>query len=63
MIDIDEMTVEQLEKELKEATQSAKYVEEEIRLTGNEDLYKYAMEFNSYANEVRERIDELKGIE
>ena len=53
-------TVEQLEKELKEATQSAKYVEEEIKLTGNEDLYKFAREFNSYANTVRERLEELK---
>lgn len=63
MIDIDEMTVEQLEKELKEAIQSAKYVEEEIKLTGNEDLYKYAMEFKCYANTVRERLEELKGVE
>lgn len=54
------MTVEQLEKELKEAIQSAAYVEEEIRLTQNEDLYKYAQEFYSYANTVRERINYLK---
>ena len=63
MVSINEMTVEQLEKELKEAIQSAKYVEEEIKLTGNEELYKYAQEFNSYANTVRERLEELKGIE
>ena len=53
-------TIEHLEKELKEAMQSAKYVEEEIKLTGNEDLYKYAQEFHSYANTVRERLEELK---
>ena len=63
MIDLNTMSIEQLEKELKEATQSAKYVEEEIKLTGNEELYKHAQEFNSYANEVRERLKELKGIE
>ena len=56
-------TIEQLEKELKEATQCAKYVEEEIKLTGNEDLYKHAQEFHSYANEVRERLNYIKGIE
>ena len=55
-------TVDNLEKELKEAMQCAKYVEEEIRLTGNEELYKHAQEFNSYANEVRERLKELKEI-
>lgn len=63
MLDINEMTVEQLEKELKEATQSAKYVEEEIRLTGNEELYKFAREFNFHANKVRERLEELQGVE
>lgn len=54
------MTVEQLEKELKEAIQSAAYVEEEIRLTQNENLYKYAQEFYFYANTVRKRINYLK---
>lgn len=63
MIDLNTMTIEQLENELKEATQSAKYVEEEIRLTRNEDLYKFAREFNFYANKVRERLEELKGVE
>ena len=52
-----------MEKELKEATQSAKYVEDEIKLTGNEELYKFAREFNSYAKTVRERLEELKEIE
>lgn len=60
---IHEMSVEELEKELKEATQSASYVEEEIRLIGNEDLYKFAREFNFYANTVKKRLEKLKEIE
>ena len=38
-------------------------VEEEIRLTRNEDLYKYAQEFYSYANKVSKRLEKLKEIE